>query len=195
MSKKSPEPISLEFRPVTKNRWADFEQLFGKRGACGGCWCMFWRLQHAPFERQKGDKNRRAMKKLIASGTVPGILAYHKKEPVGWCSIGPRNDFVRLEKSRIFKPVDDKPVWSITCLFVAKEYRKMGVSGKLIEAAVEYAAKKKAVAVEGYPFEPKSDRQPDPFVWTGLASAYFDAGFKEVARRSPTRPVVRYAIK
>lgn len=156
---------------------------------------MFWRLQHAEFESKKGDKNRRAMKRLITSGVVPGILAYHKKDPVGWCSVAPRVDFVRLDKSRIFKPIDDQPVWSITCLFVAKEYRKMGVSRRLIEAAVEYAKKKRAKIVEGYPFEPISDKQPDPFVWTGLASSYFEAGFEEVARRSPTRPVVRYAIK
>jgi len=195
MKEDKPQPIPLAFQPVTDSNWSDLENLFGRRGACGGCWCMYWRLHHARFENQKGEKNRRAMKRLISSGTVPGILAYHKKKPVGWCSVGPRPDFVRLEKSRIFRPVDDQPVWCITCIFVAREYRKSGVSRRLIEAAVKYAARQKAGIVEGYPFEPKTGRQPDPFVWTGLASSYFEAGFKEVARRSPTRPIVRFTIK
>jgi GNAT superfamily N-acetyltransferase len=156
---------------------------------------MLWRLEHARFERQKGAKNKQAMRRLVQSGKVPGILAYDKNEPVGWCSVGPRKDFIRLEKSRILKPVDDREVWSITCLFIAKEYRNRGVSGGLIEAAVKYAGSKGARIVEGYPFEPREGKQPDPFVWTGLASAYFAVGFKEVARRSPTRPIVRLSIK
>jgi GNAT superfamily N-acetyltransferase len=125
---------------------------------------------------------------------VPGIIAYHRKEPVGWCSVGPRTDFIRLENSRIFKPVDDKEVWSITCLFIDKTHRRHGISTQLLKAAVDYAAKKGANIVEGYPFEPKKGKMPDPFVWTGLASAYFEQGFVEVARRSPTRPIVRYLI-
>ena len=156
---------------------------------------MHWRMLHAEFERQKGNGNKRAMKKLVDSGKVPGILAYLKKEPVGWCSIGPRKEFVRFEKSRIFKPVDDQEVWSLNCLFVAREHRRSGVSRHLIEAAVAHAARKGAKIVEAYPFEPNKGSQPDPFVWTGLASSYFEAGFKEVARRSPTRPIVWRKIK
>lgn len=195
MTENGQYPIPLTFKPLTAARWDDFEKLFGQRGACGGCWCMLWRLEHARFERQKGAKNKQAMKRLVKSGLVPGILAYHKKEPVGWCSVGPRKDFIRLEKSRILKPVDDREVWSITCLFIAKEYRNRGVSRGLIDAAVKHAARKGAGIIEGYPFEPKKGKQPDPFVWTGLASAYFAAGFKEVARRSPTRPIVRFAAR
>ncbi len=194
MTTKRQISIRLTFRPLTADRWGDFEKLFGKRGACGGCWCMLWRLEHARFESQKGTRNKQAMKRLVQSGKTPGILAYDKKEPVGWCSVGPRKDFIRLEKSRILKPVDDSEVWSITCLFIAKEYRNRGVSRGLIEAAVKYAAKRKAKIVEGYPFEPKQGKQPDPFVWTGLVSAYLAAGFTEVARRSPTRPIVRFSI-
>ncbi len=194
MTKSSITPIPLIFRPLTPSRWDDFERLFGQRGACGGCWCMFWRLKHATFESQKGNGNRKSMKSLVTSGTVPGILAYHKKEPVGWCSVGPRTDFVRLETSRIFKPVDDREVWSITCLFIEKSYRRRGVSGQLLKAAAEFAAKKGAAIIEGYPFEPKQDKMPDPFVWTGLASAYLEQGFVEVARRSPTRPIMRYFV-
>ncbi|UCG61271.1 MAG: GNAT family N-acetyltransferase [Candidatus Zixiibacteriota bacterium] len=195
MKKEKLPHIPLTFRPLTKSRWNDFERLFGPRGACGGCWCMHWRTRHAEFERLKGDGNKRAMKKLVDSGRVPGILAYLKNEPVGWCSIGPRKEFVRFEKSRIFKPVDDREVWSLNCLFVAKEHRRSGVSRQLIEAAVAHAAGKGARIVEAYPFEPKKGNQPDPFVWTGLASSYFEAGFKEIARRSPTRPIVWREIK
>ncbi|UCD65029.1 MAG: GNAT family N-acetyltransferase [Candidatus Zixiibacteriota bacterium] len=192
MSLKRPQNLSCTFRPLTPARWRDFVKLFGERGACGGCWCMHWRLRHADFERNKGAGNKRAMKKLVDSRTVPGLIAYHAKEPVGWCSVGPRNDFVRLETSRIFKPVDDQPVWCINCLFIAREYRRKGVSQKLIEAAVKYAARQGASIIEGYPFEPKSGSMPDPFVWTGLVSTYRRAGFVEVARRSPTRPIMRY---
>ena len=194
-----PEPktpdISLTFKPLTKSRQADFEKLFGERGACGGCWCMLWRLKNAQFERQKGNQNKQAMKRLIQSGRVPGILAYDKKEPVGWCSVGPRSDFIRLENSKVLKKVDDQDVWSITCLFITKEYRRSGVSGRLLEEAAHYASKKGAKIVEGYPFDPKKEKMPDPFVWTGLFKTYRKVGFVEVARRSPTRPIVRFNCK
>ena len=195
MSKLKTPDISLTFKPLTKSLQADFERLFGERGACGGCWCMFWRLKNAEFERLKGDGNKRAMRRLIRSGVVPGILAYDKKEPVGWCSVGPRHDFIRLENSRILKEVDRQKVWSITCLFIAKEYRRRGVSGQLLEEATRYAAKMGAKIVEGYPFDPQKDKMPDPFVWTGLLKTYRKVGFIEVARRSPTRPIVRIDCK
>ncbi len=156
---------------------------------------MFWRLKNAEFVRQKGDGNKQAMRRLIQAGTVPGILAYNKKEPVGWCSVGPRSDFVRLENSRILKEVDGQEVWSITCLFIAKEYRRSGVSSQLLKEAARFAAKKGAKIVEGYPFDPKKDKMPDPFVWTGLFKTYLKVGFVEVARRSPTRPMVRFNCK
>ena len=194
MSIKKPAEMSLSFKPLTPARWDDFEKLFGTRGACGGCWCMFWRTTHANFERQKGAGNRRAMKKLVLAKKVPGVIAYHRGKPIGWCSLGRREDFVRLETSRIFKPVDDRPVWSINCLFIAKDYRRSGISGQLLAEATRYAAKKGARIVEGYPFERNKEKMPDPFVWTGLVSSYKKAGFVEVARRSATRPVMRYYV-
>ena len=118
---------ALEFRPLTPERWADFESLFGKRGACGGCWCMWFRVSRKEFETQKGAGNRKAMKATVDSGVVPGLLAYHEDRPVGWCSVAPRQDYPRLEGSRILKPVDDQPAWSIVCLFVAKSQRGKGV--------------------------------------------------------------------
>jgi len=137
------------------------------------------------------------MKKIIESGEVPGILAYAHGEPIGWCSVGPRENYPALERSRILKRVDDQPVWSIVCLFIARPYRKTGVLAKLLSAAVEYAGKNYVSIVEGYPFELKDGGAPwaDAFVWTGLASAFRTAGFVEVLRRSPTRPIMRFYLK
>lgn len=177
------QPAKLEFHPVTPKRWRDLEKLFGERGACGGCWCMWWRLKWSQFEKQKGAGNKKALKKIVKSGEAPGLLAYAGGGPVGWCSIAPRESYPRLERSRILKKVDDQP------------YRRQGLSVKLLRAAVAYAKKKGARMVEGYPVEPKRSPMPDVFAWTGLASAFRRAGFKEVLRRSPTRPIMRYPAR
>ena len=182
---------NLEFHPLTPERWVDLEKLFGERGACGGCWCMFWRLAHSDFVRQRGEMNRKAFRSLVDSGSVPGILAYVGGQPVGWCSIAPRETFPRLENSRVLKPIDNEPVWSLVCFFVAKPFRRKGMSVKLLEAAVEYVRRQGGKIIEGYPFDHQKDGTPDPFVYTGLASAFRKAGFVEVARRSKTRPVMR----
>jgi len=187
--------IALEFHPLTDDRWNDYAALFGKRGACGGCWCMWWRQTAKEYEASKGDRNRRKMKKLVGSGEVPGIIAYHDGEPVGWCAVAPRSEYPRLSRSRILKPVDDRPVWSIVCLFVAKSHRSMGVSSALIGAAVEFVRERGGSTVEAYPVEPKKDRMPDVFAFHGLAVSYSRAGFTEVVRRSETRPVMRYDIE
>lgn len=193
-SVKAPIP-ELEFHPLTLDRWKDLERLFGKRGACGGCWCMWWRLKRTEFERQKGSKNKAALKKIIRSGQIPGILAYADEKAIAWCSVGPRKTYPALERSRVLKRMDDKPVWSVVCLFVAKPFRKQGVSVAILRATVEYAKKNGAKIVEGYPVEPKKGRWPDAFVWTGLPSAFLKVGFKEVHRGSPTRPIMRYFVK
>jgi GNAT superfamily N-acetyltransferase len=184
----------LEFHPLTPDRWSDFESLFGERGACGGCWCMWWRIARAQFNAQKGEKNKRAMKRLVDAGEVPGIIAYQAGQPVAWCSVAPREVFPALDRSRILKRVDDQPVWSIVCFFVAKERRRTGLSVKLLNAAADYVREQGGRIVEGYPTEPKK-MQPDPFVWTGLASAFRKAGYKEVERRSETRPIMRRELK
>jgi GNAT superfamily N-acetyltransferase len=172
----------------------DFETLFGKRGACGGCWCMFWRQTRSEFEQMKGDINRQLMHALVESGEIPGVLGYAGDKPVGWISIAPRKNFSALERSRILKPVDDQEVWSVVCFFVDKSYRKRGLSVRLLQAAVEYARQCGAKVVEGYPTDQGESSSPDPFVYTGLLSAFQKAGFSEVLRRSPKRPIVRYII-
>lgn len=203
---------ALAFQPATADRWSDIEELFGERGACGGCWCMFWRLSRKEFDQGKGSGNKRAFKKIVTGqprsaaptnrsaaptnkGNAPGIIAYHDKEPIGWCAVAPREEYLALERSRILKPVDDKPVWSVSCLFIKKSYRRKGVSALLLRAAVEFAAQQGAVVIEGYPVEPSMDKMPDPFLWHGVPSAFKAAGFREVLRRSKSRPIMRFEIE
>ena len=184
----------LEFHPLIIDRWDDFEKLFGDRGACGGCWCMWWRLRHKDYGSNKGEKNRDAMFELVSAGCIPGILAYDNNVPIGWCSVAPRDKFPRLEGSKILKRVDNQPVWSIVCLFVDKAYRKDGVSLQLIKAAVSFVKNQGGKIVEGYAIMPKKETMPDVFAFHGFYSTYLKAGFKEVARRSETRPIMRYII-
>jgi GNAT superfamily N-acetyltransferase len=185
-------PAALEYHPLTPERWKDLETLFGARGACGGCWCMWWRLARSEFNRGKGAANRRAMKRIVDSGEIPGILAYAGDEPVAWCAVAPRERFGGLARSRILARVDERPVWSIVCFFVAKPWRRRGVTSRLIEAAAKYARKQGARLVEGYPVAPRKGEMPDAFAYTGLPSAFEQAGFREVLRRSPTRPIMRF---
>jgi GNAT superfamily N-acetyltransferase len=155
---------------------------------------MLWRLQRSVFERQKGDDNKEALKAIVASGEVPGILAYREGQPIGWCAMAPRERYPALARSRILKPIDATPVWSISCLFVAREHRACGVSVQLLKAAIAYVKRQGGTMVEGYPVEPRQEKMPAVFAWTGIASAYLQAGFTECARGSDTRPIMRCAI-
>ena len=188
-----PKP-HLICHPLTPDRWTDFETLFGERGACGGCWCTFWRRPRSEFNDNKGDGNRRLMLGLVDDGPPPGILGYLGDETFGWCAVAPRVDYTALTRSRILRPVDDTPVWFISCLFVRKDQRKKGLSVQLLRAAVEHVRWQGGKVVEGYPVEPKTDEVPAAFAWTGLATAFLAAGFREVARRSETRPIMRFDI-
>jgi GNAT superfamily N-acetyltransferase len=153
------------------------------------------RLRRSEYERLKGEGNRRAMKKLVDSGRMPGILGYEGGVPIAWCSIEPRERIGGLARSRVLKPVDDEPVWSIVCLFIEKSHRGQGVSKKMIEEAVRYAKSQGARIVEAYGIEPKKTPMPAVFAYPGLASAFRAAGFREVARRSETRPILRRTLR
>ena len=185
---------SWKFQPLTPKRWVDFEGLFGPHGATGGCWCMWFRLTQKEFYAQKGEGNRKAMKAIVNSSRVPGILAYHQGHAVGWCSVAPREEFPRLERSRLLKPVDGQRVWSVVCFFVAKEYRRRGVAKRLLKAAVEHVRAHGGSILEGYAVEPKAGKMPDLFAYHGPASLYKSVGFKEVTRRSEIRPIMRFII-
>lgn len=185
----------LEFHPLTRDHWSDFVRLFGERGACGGCWCMWWRLKRSEFERQKGETNKQAMKAIVEAREVPGLLAYVAGKPVAWCSVAPREQYSVLGRSRILKPIDETPVWSVVCFFVEKSHRNKGLTLQLLRAAVEYVKQQGGRVVEGYPVEPKKKRMPSAFAWTGFASTFEKAGFIECLRRSETRPIMRFYIE
>lgn len=187
--------MKFECHPLTLNRWGDLEALFGPRGACGGCWCMWWRRRRSVFEAGKGADNKRAFKRLVRSGASPGLIGYVDGKPAGWIALAPREDYPALGRSRILKPVDAAAVWSVTCFFIARDHRRRGVSVRMLKAAVRFAKSQGARIVEGYPTEPKQTASPDAFVWTGLASGFRKAGFEEVLRRSPTRPIMRKRVR
>jgi len=155
---------------------------------------MWWRIKRKEYEHQKGEGNKQAMKDLVDSGEVPGLLFYDKEMPVGWCSIAPREHFTAMEHSRVLKPIDDLPVWSIVCFFIARDYRKKGLSIYMLKAAVEYVKKSGGKIIEGYPVHPKKSPYPAAFASTGLYSAFQRAGYEECIRRSETRPIMRCYI-
>jgi GNAT superfamily N-acetyltransferase len=188
------EDLDLSFHPLTQKLWRDFELLFGKNGACGGCWCMYWKLRGKSFSENTGNAARQMQKAIVDSKVIPGLLAYSDGYPVGWIAIEPRSAYPKLAHSRILKPVDAQQVWSITCLFVEKKHRRKGITVGLLKAAVEHVKTQGGKIVEGYPVD-SSKKQADAFVYTGTASAFKKAGFNEVARNSPTRPIFRYLIK
>lgn len=187
------EELDLSFHPLTQKLWRDYELLFGDSGACGGCWCMYWKLRGNAYDENKGDGNRQQQKSVVDAKIIPGLLAYSEGYPIGWIAIEPRHQYPKLAHSKILKAIDDQEVWSITCFFIEKKHRRKGITTELIKAAVEHAKKHGAKIVEGYPIETKTKQAP-PFMFTGATSAFINAGFKEVARNSPTRPIFRYLI-
>jgi len=184
----------IEFFPVDKSRWKDLEKLFGAKGACGGCWCMTWRLRAKDFKENSGEGNKQLLKKIVYNDEKPGILAYIDNEPAGWCAAAPREKYIRLENSKVLARVDDEKVWSISCLFILKKYRRQGLSTNIIRHAVKLCKEQGAKIVEAYPVEPYTDNIPAAFAWTGIPSSFENAGFKEVSRRSRTRPIMRFYI-
>jgi GNAT superfamily N-acetyltransferase len=186
------ESKDICFAPLTADQWQDFENLFGPKGACAGCWCMFWRIPRKSWEEGKGDGNKKKMKQWISQKKFAGLIAYMGNRPVGWCSLGPREEFPVLEKSKILARIDDKPVWSIVCFFIEKEFRRMGISALFLQEVIRYAKSKGAEILEGYPVIPNKAIYPAAFAFTGFYNSFKKTGFKEIIRRSPTRPVMRY---
>jgi GNAT superfamily N-acetyltransferase len=194
MTKKRTASSDVEIHPLTAERWPDLERLFGPRGAYGGCWCMYWRIARTEFKEGQGARNRRALRRIVESGDVPGVLAYRDGEAVGWCSIAPRAEFASLNRSRTLKPLDDRPVWSIVCFFVHPKHRGEGLVGELIEGAVEWARSRGATTIEGYPTVPRSRTLPPVSSYMGLPVHFERAGFTESARPSPAKAIVRREV-
>ena len=143
------------------------------------------------FVQTKGSANKRAIKKIIDSGNPPGVIGLIAGEPVAWCCIGPRQDFIRLQNARSLKPIDDRPVWCIPCLFIAKTHRRADLSSKAVAAAAQFAFSRGATIVEGYPNDTRNKKWADPFAWMGLVSSFEKTGFKIVKRPSPSRAIMR----
>lgn len=183
---------AIVVHPLTPKRWRDLEALFGPNGASGGCWCMWWRIG-AEYRTRTGTANKASFKRAVAKGPPPGLLAYRDGEAVAWCAVYPRLRLARLEASRHLAPVDDKPVWALPCFFVRRDARGLGLVTTLIEAAKGYAKKYKAPALEAYPYDSDKPRA-NADAYTGVVSTFAKAGFVEVARRSPARPIMRFAL-
>jgi GNAT superfamily N-acetyltransferase len=182
--------MKLTIRPLTPELWPALEELFGPRGACNGCWCMYWRIG-AAYRRQK-DKNKDAFREIVERGPPPGLLAFDGELPVGWCQLTPRDALPWLDRARRLARVDDVPVWSISCFYVRIGYRKKGVTAALIAAALRAAKRAGAPALEAYPLD--ADKTPSSS-WTGYATTFARAGFKTIARHVPPRPIMRHDLK
>jgi GNAT superfamily N-acetyltransferase len=183
----------LTFEPLSKNNWGKFVELFGNRGACGNCWCMSFRLKKVDFDEGKAnDGNKTAMKELVWSDKPTGILGFFEGQPIAWCAFAPREDFLKVENSRVHKRIDNESVWSIPCFFIDKNFRRQGVSVELLKAVIKYAQQEKIKIIEAYPTIPTQEKLPDAFAWIGLYTSFDRAGFTIVDRTSKNRPMVRF---
>ena len=185
--------MKLRIRPLTAELWPALEELFGKHGACNGCWCMYWRLGPRYHERPR-EENKIAFKQLVERGPAPGLLAFDGEVPVGWCQLTPRAALPWLNQTRLLQPVDDAPVWSISCFYVHRKYRKQRVMEGLIAAAIKAASRGRAPAIEAYPIDTRRPKSSSN-LFTGVASTFLRAGFKAVTRRTPARPIMRYELR
>jgi GNAT superfamily N-acetyltransferase len=186
--------MALTFHPLTPDRWPDLERLFGERGACAGCWCMWWRLDQKSWTAGKGARNKQAFRTIVASGREPGLLAYRDGIPVAWCAVEPRERYARFARARSLKPVDERPVWSVTCFFVAPAERRRGTSVALLKAAARHVRARGGTILEGYPVVPSTAAMPAAFAWTGTLRSFAAAGFREVARPSQSKAIVRLEL-
>jgi ribosomal protein S18 acetylase RimI-like enzyme len=188
--------MKLSIAPLTPDRWSDLESIFNDKGCsiARACWCMAYRVSGSrgplPPGVTRAQANRASLKALVDAGNPPGLIGYRGKVPVGWVSMGPREDFAKLKRSPVMKAVDDRPVWSVICFVVPPQYRGQGVAQALLRGAIVYAKQQGATLVEAYPVD-KAARSNDDYMWFGAKSMYDNAGFKEVARRKPHRPIVR----
>ncbi|WP_202616045.1 GNAT family N-acetyltransferase [Edaphocola flava] len=183
----------LRVEALSTANWSQFTRLFGPKGACANCWCMYFRRSKTDFEEGKTDDgNKEAMKALVWNNQPTGIICFYEDMPIAWCAFAPRTDFDKLKRSRVHKPIDEEPVWSIPCMFIDKAYRRLGVSVALLKGVIEYAKANGIRIIEAYPTIPTQDKLPDAFAWIGLYKSFERAGFEIVDRSSKHRPMVRF---
>jgi GNAT superfamily N-acetyltransferase len=189
--------VRFEARPLTPETWRDLEDLFGMPGGSivRGGWCMYYRMTgQVSVSAAAGVTHKDKLCSLVNSGVVPGLVGYVDGQPAGWVSLGPREDYLKLRRSRVMKPVDDAEVWSVICFYVAKPWRGLGLQHRLLAAALDHARLNGVRVVESYPVD-KEERSHDDFMFFGSRSLYEKAGFREVVRRSPTRVVMRRGLR
>jgi GNAT superfamily N-acetyltransferase len=179
--------MNLEIRPLTPDLWPALTDLFGKDGACYGCWCMYWRIGNA-YRKQPRSENKAAFRRVVKLGPPPELLAFDDDLPVAWCQLTPRDSLPWLDRTWRLKRVDDVPVWSISCFYVRKGYRRRGITSALIAAALRMAKIAGAPALEAYPLDARLTPSAS---WTGYVSTFARAGFKIVCRRTAPRPIMR----
>ena len=191
--------MTLEVHPLTPERWPDVEAIFNARGCsvARGCWCMYYRESGKPPRLPAGKTwpqvRKAQLQRLAEQDPPPGLIGYRDGAPVGWISLGPREDYAKLRRSPVMKAVDEAPVWSIVCFVVPAEQRRRGVARDLLEAAIAYARRRGVRLLEAYPVD-KAGPARDDSLWFGVKAMYDRAGFTEVARRKPTRAVMRLAL-
>jgi len=174
------DPADLRIVPLAPEHWEAVVDLFGRRGGDGGCWCMFWRYSSTEWSRSTNDANRGALHARAAEVPAPGLVAFRGDQAVGWVGLGPRTGFERLNRSRTLPSIDDRPVWAIVCFLVRRQARGAGLSGLLLQAAVDYARAHGAAGVEGYPVEPPPAPLPAALAYVGTTTTFERAGFHRV---------------
>ncbi len=179
-----------EIHPATAARWTDVVAIIGNCAVANKCWCAYWYLSNADFKAGWGEPNRLPLEAKVVGGEEPGIIAYVEGEPAAWVSVAPRTDFDRLNRSRTFAPIDDVPVWAVNCFVVARRFRRQGLMPVLARAAADFALGKGAPGVEAYPIEP-SETSGAGDLYLGTVKAFITAGYREVARPLPRRPIMR----
>ena len=185
----------LEIHPLTRDRWDDLVTLFDRPGDPKGCWCMFWRVRGREFDQLWGKGAKAAFHQVVDQGPPPGLLAYRDGAPVGWCAVAPRDRYPRILRSRTIGPLEEAPArWAVVCFYVVRGGRRGGVAAALLEAAVAFAADHGATSVEGYPRDTEGARKGANELFVGSLSMFQAAGFEEVARNTPNRPVMRRAV-
>jgi len=184
--------IPLTVRAINSDDWPLIENLFGEKGACGGCWCMYWRVEMGGklWENTKGKSARQKFRALVESGNVHAVMAFFGEQPVGWCSFGKRSEFPRLMRSRVLQRPHEIEPWSIVCFYIHRKWRNKGIASLLLRVAAKIAFKSGAHEIEGYPVNTKSGkRTPDAFAWTGLQSIFKAAGFSKIYRSGANRDI------